>query len=201
MDFLLSGEKNIKYEGFKNVSSNTFECGYCGNIIAPNRGIEITALETNGAYKQNVAVGYVYECPLCKNPSFYYLKTKEVVPGTKPGREIKNLPLDIEALYNECRICHANGCYTAAEMVARKLLMHIAVERGAAENLPFIKYVEYLDENNYIPPNGKAWVDFIRSTANESNHEIVIKDKEESEKVMAFLSTLLIVIYELPEML
>ena len=50
-------------------------------------------------------------------------------------------------------------------------------------------------------PKTKKEIYTIRKTANESNHEIVIKGREESEKVIAFLSTLLIIIYELPQML
>ena len=79
--------------------------------------------------------------------------------------------------------------------------MHIAVEQGAEEGLSFAKYVDYLDDKGYIPPNGKPWVDFIRKTGNVANHEIVIKEKEETEKVISFLSTLLLVIYEMPNML
>ena len=40
--------------------------------------------------------------------------------------------------------------------------MNIAVAKGAPEGLSFIKYVEYLSENNYVPPDGKEWVDHIR---------------------------------------
>ena len=75
-------------------------------------------------------------------------------------------------------------------MIARTLLMHIAVEQGAEEGLPFARYVTYLDEKGYIPPNGKKWVDYIRTSGNVANHEIV-----------TFLSTLLLVIYELPNSL
>lgn len=201
MDYLKHENGKITYDGFKTVLSHTFTCGYCGNVIGPNNGTRIIATNRANGSKTESTAGYLYECPVCHNPSFYHEKTHMTVPGAKPGREIKALPNDIAALYDECRVCHANNCFTAAEMVARKILMHIAVEKGAAENLSFKKYVDYLDDNNYIPPDGKEWVDYIRTTANESNHEIVIKDKEESEKVMAFLSTLLIVIYELPQML
>ena len=41
----------------------------------------------------------------------------------------------------------------------------------------------------------------IRKTGNVANHEIVIKEKEETEKVISFISTLLLVIYEMPNML
>jgi hypothetical protein len=36
--------------------------------------------------------------------------------------------------------------------------MHIGVEQGAAKG--------------YVPPNGKAWVDVIRTKGNEANHQI-----------------------------
>ena len=75
------------------------------------------------------------------------------------------------------------------------------VEQGAEEGLPFVRYVTYLDEKGYIPPNGKKWVDYIRTSGNVANHEIVIKEREETQKVITFLSTLLLVIYELPNSL
>ena len=92
----------------------------------------------------------------------------------------------------------ANNCYTSAQMIARTLLMHIAVEQGAEENNSFADYINYLDSNGYIPPNGKTWVDFIRKSGNVANHQIVIKEKEETEKIITFLSALLLFIYELP---
>lgn len=79
--------------------------------------------------------------------------------------------------------------------------MHIAVEQGAEEGWSFARYVTYLDDNGYIPPSGKKWVDYIRTSGNMANHEIVIKEKEETEKIITFLSTLLLVIYELPNSL
>jgi hypothetical protein len=135
---------------------------------------------------------------MCKNPIFYFLDSRETIPGSKFGREVKNLPENIAVLYDECRTCYSNQCYTSAQMIARTLLMHIAVEQGAEEGKNFVYYVNYLDEQGYIPPNGKQWVDFIRTSGNVANHEIIIKEKEETEKVISFLSTLLLVIYELP---
>ena len=58
--------------------------------------------------------------------------------------------------------------------------------------------MNYLEERNFIPPNGKKWVDYIRKTGNVANHEIVIKEKEETKRVITFLSSLLMFIYELP---
>lgn len=190
--------KNIKYTNETTVSSRPFTCGYCSNTIAPNRGYQITYSDENARTRTS---GYVYICPYCKKPIFYNTYDKQIFPGEMYGRDIKNLPNNLQYLYNECRQTFSNGCYTSSVLMARKILMNIAVEQGAKENLKFIEYVNYLDEQGYIPPNGKAWVDYIRKSGNEATHEIVVKEKEEAEKVITFLSTLLLVIYELPNSL
>ena len=187
---------DVKYYGCGDLPSHPITCGYCGRDIAPHTGYIIN-------YTDRIAkrAAYIYQCPHCKNPIFYFIETGETVPGPIFGREVKNLPENIHSLYNECRTCYANQCYTSAQMIARTLLMHVAVEQSADPGLSFVKYVNYLDDNGYIPPNGKKWVDFIRTSGNVANHEIVIKEKEETEKVITFLSTLLLVIYELPNAL
>ena len=189
-------DMDVKYHGCSDLPSQLITCGYCGRDVAPHIGYII-----NYTDRSTKRAGYIYQCPHCKNPIFYFLETGETVPGPNYGREIKNLPENIQSLYNECRTCYANQCYTSAQMIARTLLMHIAVEQGADPGLPFVKYVSYLDDNGYIPPNGKKWVDFIRASGNVANHEIIIKEKDETEKVITFLSTLLLVIYELPNAL
>ena len=187
----------IRYSNSLSIPSHPITCVYCGQNIAPHIGYLLYADTIDG--KKDMA--YVYQCPLCKNPIIFFIDTKETIPGAPYGREIKNLPDNIQTLYNECRTCYANQCYTSAQMIARTLLMHIAVEQGAEEGLPFARYVTYLDEKGYIPPNGKKWVDYIRTSGNVANHEIVIKEREETQKVITFLSTLLLVIYELPNSL
>ena len=187
---------DLEYDDADELPSYAIVCGYCGQNVAPNTGYTLSC--RNGSSRD---VAYIYQCPHCQNPVIYFIDTEETIPGAAFGRDVKNLPENIHALYNECRTCYANQCYTSAQMIARTLLMHIAVEQGAEPGLSFVKYVNYLDDNGYIPPNGKKWVDFIRTSGNVANHEIVIKEKEETEKVITFLSTLLLVIYELPNAL
>lgn len=184
---------NICYVNSKDVEANEIKCGYCGSVIAPHIGYAIRQGDQVGSI-----IAYIYKCPHCKNPLIYFVREKTAIPGSMYGRGIKNLPEKINLLYSECRTCYANQCYTASQMIARTILMHIAVEQGADENGTFAYYVDYLDSQGYIPPNGKAWVDFIRTSGNIANHELIIKEKEETEKVISFLSTLLLVIYELP---
>ena len=187
---------NIVYIGAREVPSNSIKCGYCGNIVAPNLGYQIKS-NIIGQYEDG-DLAYIYRCPHCNNPIIYFVESHATLPVNMYGRDVKYLPDNIQTLYTECRTCHANQCYTAAQMIARTVLMHIAVEKGAEANQRFAYYVDYLDSNGYIPPNGKPWVDYIRKSGNIANHELVIKEKEETEKVLSFLSALLFFIYELP---
>ena len=77
--------------------------------------------------------------------------------------------------------------------------MSIAVSKGAKEGLHFIEYVSFLSDKGYVPPDGKEWVDHIRTKSNEANHEIRIMTREEAEELINFSSMLLKLIYEFPE--
>ena len=46
---------------------------------------------------------------------------------------------------------------------------------GSWRDKSFAEYVNYLDENHFIPPNSRNLLDFIRKQGNEPNHQIVIK--------------------------
>lgn len=76
--------------------------------------------------------------------------------------------------------------------------MHIAVAKGAPAGDDFIKYVEYLADNHFIPPDAKQWVDHIRKKGNEANHQINIMSQNEAEELIIFCEMLLKLIYEFP---
>lgn len=90
------------------------------------------------------------------------------------------------------------SAYNTAVMVCRKLLMHVAYERGSGEKKNFKQYVEWLVENHYVPPGGEAWADQIRGKGNEANHEIDLMDEHSAEQVLSFTEFLLKFVYELP---
>lgn len=114
---------------------------------------------------------------------------------------MKNVPETLSRIYGEARICTSHQCYTAAVMLSRKLLMHIAVEAGAKANLKFIEYVEYLSANNYVPPKGKHWVDHIREKGNEANHEVKLMSEKDAKDLLTFIEMLLRFNYEFPQMI
>ena len=114
------------------------------------------------------------------------------------GNDVKNLPADIAIIWSDIRTATSHNAYTSAVLTGRKLLMHIAVEQGAAANLGFVEYVDYLVDNHFAPPNSKPWIDRIRAHGNEANHQIVVKTREDAEEIITFLEMLLKFIYEFP---
>ena len=137
---------------------------------------------------------------MCHYPTLFDESTGSVIqiPGISFGKSIEHLPDDVQKLYEEIRRATSSQSYTAAVLACRKLLMHIAVEKGAETNKTFSFYVKYLADNHYAPPGSQSWVDKIRDSGNEATHEIKIMTKEEAEELVNFIEMLLTFIYEFP---
>jgi hypothetical protein len=169
----------------QSMSSKSFTCGYCGNVVASDKG-----------YYKDAPDRGVYICPHCDKPSFVTGSLQ--IPGVAPGNEVGHLPKEVEELYKEARNSVAASCYTAAVLTCRKLLMNIAVAQGGDPGRSFVYYVEHLASQGYVPPNGKGWVDHIRRKGNEANHEIVLMSKSDAEELILFSEMLLKFVYEFP---
>jgi hypothetical protein len=76
--------------------------------------------------------------------------------------------------------------------------MNVAVQKGAAEGLSFIKYVEFLADKGFVPPGGKDWVDHIRKRGNDATHEIALMTQADAEELVIFAEMLLKFIFEFP---
>lgn len=120
------------------------------------------------------------------------------IPGAPYGSDVDNLPKDVFALYAEVRRCVQYTAYTAAVLSLRKLLMHVAVDCGAEENRKFVEYVKYLDDEHYIPPSARAWVDTLRTYGNEATHQIELMSEGEAKRLLDFAEMLLKLVYEFP---
>ena len=179
---------DANWDNANTVVTERFRCGFCDHLVASSRGWQTTK-------------GYQYRCwiricPNCNRPT--YSEMAEQHPGVAFGNQVQNLPDDVSALYEEARACCAGSSYTAAVLVLRKLLMNIAVQKEASENLKFIEYVEYLSRKGYVPPDGTIWVDHIRKKGNEATHEIKLMGKKDAEDLVVFSEMLLKFIYEFP---
>lgn len=176
------------------LESKSYTCYNCGRNISSNEG-----------YVCNNASGYnsytisIYICHNCKRPTAFVFG--EQIPGSPYGSSISHLSDELNTAYEESRKCYSVGAYTSSVLCCRKILMHIACEQGAVKDKSFAFYIDYLDNNNYIPPNGKNWVDKIRKLGNEATHELESKTKEDAELALNFTSMLLRIIYEFPKLL
>ena len=180
------------WQKVEKILSRKYTCGYCGNQIASERGW-IFQNPRNADIKASIHI-----CHFCSKPTFLDLGGKQY-PGASYGEPVENIDdISVQKLYDEARRTMSVSSYTAAVLACRKLLMHIAVQKGAKEGNSFTGYVEFLAEHHYIPPDAIGWVDHIRSKGNEANHEIKIMGREDAETLLSFISILLKVIYEFP---
>ncbi len=176
------------------INQKKFTCGHqgCGRQVASNLGWQYTFGNTHE--------GTLYICPNCHRPTFLdnTYNPSFQIPGVSFGEVVYHLPKDIEELYSEIRKSTSAGSFTASVLACRKILMHIAVEKGAAVGKQFIFYVQYLVDNHYAPPGSKPWVDKIRQSGNEASHEIKIMTSDDAEELINFVEMLLKFIYEFP---
>jgi len=169
------------------IGPRAYRCGYCGHNVAPDKGY----IETH------VGLFQIRICHQCNKPTFF--DNQAQFPGVIYGNSVGHLPSkDVEAIYEEARRCVSVNAFTAAVLCCRKLLMHVAVEKGAPTGATFAKYVDHLQSGGLLPVGGKDWVDHIREKGNEANHEVVMATPEDAHLLLDFMEWLLKMTYELP---
>ena len=167
------------------------DAGICGSDIATDRGWHGREITLDGN-------AYICICHRCTRPTFIDLDRQQT-PSVIYGRPVDGIDdTMISAMYDEARKAIGCGSYTAAVLCCRKLLMHIAVKKGAIEGENFVSYVNYLSENHHVPVDEKDWVDHIRKKGNEANHQIVLMSQEDAENLIAFIEMLLKIMFEFP---
>lgn len=176
------------------IMEHGYVCGYCGYEVSSNRGMPLCLMEGSSALK-NRPYG-VYICTHCHMPTFIYDGIQ--VPGNRFGAPVKNVPEDVNDVYEEARSSFAAGAYTGVVLLCRKLLMHIGTDLGADPGLKFIQYVNYLNDNHYAGARSDDWVDQIRQFGNQANHEIRINTREEAQRIIKFCEMILKLNYEYP---
>lgn len=179
-------EMPIGWNNVTTIGPRSYVCGYCDHHVGPAIGFQSTSPQVS-----------ISVCSFCGAPT-YFDQQGQQHPGARFGDTVAALPKDVEALYGEARSCMTVKSFTSAVLTCRKLLMHVAVEKGAPENRNFLEYVEYLADKGYIPPDGKGWVDHIRKKGNEANHEIQVMSPNDAEDLITFTEMLLKFVYEFP---
>jgi DNA-binding transcriptional LysR family regulator len=173
------------------IPSQSYVCAYCDHPLASDRGWK-------GDLSGSTQDAYVAICHRCTCPTFIDTD-KNQYPAPFFGDPVADVDdTDVLAMYEEARGAYSGGSFTAAVLCCRKLLMHIAVAKGAPVGKNFVTYVKYLSDNHFVPPDAQDWVDQIRQRGNEANHEIVLMGAEDAEELISFSGMLLKVIYQFP---
>jgi hypothetical protein len=176
----------MSWNGLNHISSKQFKCGHCSQFVASDKG-----------WSTNDKAAYIYVCSHCQNPTLFHEQLQ--IPGIVFGSDVADIDdIEVNSLYQEARKCTSDGAFTAAVLCCRKLLMHVAVAKGAQADKSFIEYVQFLADKNYIPPDAKDWVDLIRQKGNEANHEISMMKSDDAKDLIDFSGMLLTLIYEFP---
>lgn len=178
------------------LPSRAYKCGYCNRPLASAKGWYAQIEGSSSAPR-----AFVYICHHCTSPTFIDHLGQQW-PGVVFGNSVSDIPdKSVLEIYEEARRATGAGANTAAVLCCRKLLMHIAVAKGATAGQTFAAYVDWLLANHYISPEAKDWVDHIRTKGNEANHEIVIMPAADAEDLLAFCEMLLKTIFEFPAVL
>ena len=168
------------------VAGIGYRCGYCSSDVGSGSG-----------YSTERDHAIIRICPRCNGPSFFGADSSQW-PGPKIGLPVTNVSEDVRTIYEEARSSISANAFTGAVMLCRKILMHVAVEKGAKANLSFQQYVKWLIQEHYVPRGAEGWLDYIRARGNEANHEIVVMNKNDATGVLLFTEALLRGVYELP---
>ena len=171
-----------------------YVCGYCNCYVGSIRGWYRAA--DTGAAQESRATVRVYVCSKCDKPTFF--EPAKQIPGVGFGDHVDHVPDNVAHLYDEARRSIAANAHTGAVLLCRKLLMNIAVQKGASPGKSFAHYVEYLASKGYVPPDGQGWVDHIRQKGNEATHEIVEMSGDDAKELVTFAEMLLRFVFEFP---
>ena len=170
---------NEAWNDTKSIGAQDYICGYCGFDVAPDIGW------LSAGHSASIRI-----CPQCNGPTFFSPEGRQW-PGARLGGNVAGLTKEVETIYKEARDCLSVSAYTAAVMACRKILMNIAVAKGAKEGQQFAPYVDWLLTEGWAPKGSEGIVKYVKDRGNEANHQIVAKDKDEAERVLKFTEQLL----------
>ncbi|MFC7359720.1 DUF4145 domain-containing protein [Nocardioides astragali] len=142
-----------------------------------------------------------YRCPSCRQGIVRVKGT--YYPSAQPLRVPMGLPAVDDRIWGEVRTCLGVGAHTAAVMLCRKLLFHIAVAHGLApkdakDRAPgYWTAVEHLENEGLITKKMRPWVDRIKDVGNDANHEVTPIGPDDALDVATFTEQLLVLAYEM----
>lgn len=122
----------------------------------------------------------------------------ELSPAPLPMPKVKNLPEDIEGAWDEALNAGRGGAWTAAELMCRKILMHIAVDKfEMEEGERFVAYVKQFEAEGFFPRMMHPVIDGIRERGNRATHDLAQSTQAQAMKTLEVTHHVLRTIYEI----
>lgn len=178
------------------------DCASCGRFVAADivHGIDPRSPQSDVSYLSERST-YWLQCPVC-NEGSVKLRDGRVVPIATPAMPIRALPEDVATAWREAGLSFAAGAYTGSEILCRKILMHVAVERASSQpGKKFVDYIDDLDGAGLITAGLKPVVDLVRQRGNAANHDLAASSVNDAAQTMRITEHLLRGVYELPELI
>jgi len=189
VDFVKYDPKYIGHPA--TTSTNYFHFFVCSHCSAKGNGIVI------GFYFKHAPNIFWILCPSCSHGSVID-RDGNTYPPIPYGENVEGLPPELKLAFNEARNVFSIGAFTSCQLICRKMLMHIAIDKcNLDEGKSFIEYVNALEKAQLISPLMKPWVDKIRKEGNDATHKLEPPSKDDSENILNFVTQLLKVIYEM----
>ncbi len=175
------------------MSYYAVKCDLCGNgqlgVVAMNQ----------------IQTTHWLRCVTCNHG--YVVNDGTLSPSTLPLKIPEGLP-DLElSVWKEVRECLGVKASTAAVMLCRKILLHIAITHGLSpktsedKSPSFYSAVEFLQNQNLITLKMRPWVDRIKDVGNEANHELAPISMYVALDVARFTEQLLELTFEMDELM
>ena len=180
-----------RFNGLEDGSWQNYQCGYCGSST---NGFVVANYPTSSIKRQLWLC-----CTVCEKPAVMTTDGR-IFPALPFGPIIQGLPDDVSKAYEEARQCFSVNAFTACELICRKILMHIGVDKGAEEGKTFEFYIDYLESQGYVNLPMKPWVSLIRTHGNLSTHRLSAPDEARSKSTLMFTAELLRLVYEMEYM-
>jgi len=185
---ILEGHKGIKrLDGSTQDSWYPYRCARCERDVSG----AVVAKATSGG-----EVVRWLQCPSCGDGTVQRIDGN-IYPGVAFGVKLEGLPEEVEVAYAEARNCMGVDAYGACELACRKILMCVAVEKGAKEGESFSSYLTYLGQKGFITEAMMGWVEIIRENGNKATHKIEKVERERAESTIMFTAELLRIVYEM----
>ncbi|MEZ7511159.1 DUF4145 domain-containing protein [Bacillus pumilus] len=183
--------ENYFWADSHDVEKEKYTCGYCNSLAAPTYGY----LTHEYIESERKSGSKILICPNCRNPT-HINGIGQQFPPISIIKGIRQLPENIQDLYKEVCDSFSVNAFTGASILARKMIMNIAIEKGDKKDKSFIQYVEFLVNEGIVPKSAEKWLDAVRLNGNIAAHNIEKSTKEETQKLIDFLEMLLRIVYE-----